>query len=248
MTAPKAPPTVIVTRPEEDAAAFVRDLETRGCRVLSAPLLGIRFLEDAEIPPLAYQAVAITSANGARALARLPEMAGLRKAVAVVVGPASEAAARAAGFSRVLRAARGDVTGVIDAIRAHLDPSAGAVLYASGAVTRGDLQAELERDGFAVHRAVLYEAVPATSLPAPVAAHLRAGEPAWVTLFSPRTARIWTEVVATEGLREAAAALDHACLSENVRKALLAGLAVTGRITVAERPDRRALLAAMGLA
>ena len=243
--------TVIVTRPEEDAAGLIRELQATGCEVMAAPMLEIRFREAAEVelPAGPVQAVAITSANGARALARLPAMARLKKAVAVVVGPASERAAREAGFERILRAERGDVSGVIAAIRAHLDPAKGAILYASGAVTRGDLEGELARSGFTVHRAVLYEAVPARTLSPEVRTHLEQGRPAWVTLFSPRTARIWADVVQAEGLAEPAARLDYACLSENVRKSLLEAMpaGVSGRIAVAERPDQPALLAAMGL-
>ncbi len=241
--------TVIVTRPEEDAAGLIDRLKAAGCHVLAAPMLKIRFRADVDVPALPFQAVAITSANGARALARLPAMARLKDAVAVVVGPASERAAREAGFTRVLRARKGDVSGVIEAIRTHLDPAAGPVLYASGAITRGDLEGELARSGFSVSRAVLYEAVPATSLTPETRDHFSAGRPAWVTLFSPRTARIWADVVQAEDLAEPAGRLDYACLSENVRQSLLEAMPVqmSGRIVVAASPDGSALLAAMGL-
>ncbi len=243
--------TVIVTRPPEDAASLIRELQTAGCRVLFAPMLEIRFreAEEAEIPEGPVQAVAITSANGARALARLPAMARLRAATAVVVGPASERAAREAGFEHILRAERGDVSGVIATIRTRMDPSSGVILYASGAVTRGDLEGELARAGFNVHRAVLYEAVPARALSPEVRAHLRQSRPGWVTLFSPRTARIWADATRAEGLAQAAARLDYACLSENVRNALLEAMpsGVTGRIVTAATPDQSALLAALGL-
>lgn len=63
---------VIVTRPAEDAADLAATLSGMGHETILAPLLDIRLAPDADLPALPWQAVLITSANGARALARGP--------------------------------------------------------------------------------------------------------------------------------------------------------------------------------
>ena len=238
--------TFIITRPEEDATRFIAAAERAGYRVLRAPLLSIRFREEVALPDADWQAVAITSANGARAIARHAARDRIVTATAVTVGPASTQAAKDAGFTDIVQAARGDVGGLIATIRERFDPAAGPLLYAAGAVTRGDLQGELARSGFEVRRVVIYEALRADRLPDDVTAHLRAGEPATVALYSPRSAIIWAELLKREDL--SAARLAHACLSENVAAVVRERLPAVGRIITAPRPEEGALLAMLGLA
>ena len=238
--------TFIITRPEEDAQHFMQAARAAGHAVIAAPLLSIHFRDDAEIPPLPWQAVAITSANGARAIARRKDRAQIVRARAVTVGPASAQAAREAGFADILRA-DGDVRTVIAAIRAHLNPRNGPILYASGAVTRGDLTRALGRDGFEVVRAVLYEAVAADALSPPARAALGGGERGTVALYSPRTAKIWARLVRAAGLRDAALRWRHACLSENVAGALRESLGGQVRVMVAPAPHEEAMLRMLNL-
>ena len=240
--------TFIITRPAEDARRFMQAARGVGARVISMPVIDIHFLDDAVIPALDFQAVAITSANGARAIARRPacERARLTKAVALTVGPASSAAAREAGFSRIMQAG-GDVAALIDMARQRLRPEDGPVLYASGAITRGELERHLGEFGFHVHRAVLYEARPATELNAQTRQAL-AEAAGVVALYSPRSARIWAELVRGAGLAAAAARWRHACLSANVAAALREALPEAGDVLVAPRPREEDMLAMLGLA
>ena len=59
---------IAVTRPEEDAGALKARLEAMGHQVVMAPLMTIRPRAGVIIPDLPWQAVAVTSANGIRAL------------------------------------------------------------------------------------------------------------------------------------------------------------------------------------
>jgi len=238
--------TFIITRPEADSARFMAAARAAGHDVLSAPLLTIVFETSASIPERNWQAVAITSANGAKAIAAHPARERLIRARAITVGPASTRAARAAGFSDILQA-KGDVTALIEAVRDNLDPAAGPILYASGAITRGDLQGELAASGFDVERAILYEAVRATALPKDVADFLRAGGRAVIALYSPRSAKIWARLLTGAGLAETARNCRHACLSQNVANALRKALPGASDILVPPAPDEAALLAALGL-
>jgi uroporphyrinogen-III synthase len=232
---------LIVTRPQADAAALAQRLEGAGHVVLLAPLLSIRPADRLEVPERNYQAVLITSANGARALEGRAVLERLRDATAIVVGPASAEAAARAGFERIEQAG-GDVHALVRSTLALLRPGDGPLLYVSGAVTAGDLTATLQGSGFEVDRVVAYEARPAEALPGPCAAAIAASDADGVVLYSPRSARIWATLVAEAGLSRAAGELVYYCLSENVAGALREGLGNSAAVQVAQRPDESALL------
>ena len=238
--------TFIITRPVADSGRFMEAVRAAGHAVLASPLLEIRFNEGAEIPARPWQAVAMTSANGARAIAAHPARESLIRAFAVTVGPASTKAAKVAGFTRVLQA-KGDVKALISTVLERLSPQDGPILYASGAITRGDLQGELAVSGFDVARVVLYEAVQAMELSQPVRAHLAAGKGATVALYSPRSAKVWGRLAAEAGLADAACALTYACLSQNVARALREALPRACDILIPATPDEAALLRMLGL-
>ena len=208
---------LVVTRPDPDARPLIEALEKAGHEVLHAPLMEIVFRPDVKIASKDYQAVLVTSANGARALAAHPGLVCLEKALAVTVGPASTRAARDAGFSRIEQA-DGDVAALIDFAKANLSPQDGPLLYASGAKTTGSLQARLTAAGFEVDRAILYDAVAATALPSAIADFMQTQQQSGVLLFSPRTARIWRELAAQAGLKEVKPC--YFCLSHNVARVL----------------------------
>ena len=232
---------LIVTRPAEDAAQLCRRLEAAGHEPILSPLLEIRPLAELAIPPRHYQAVLITSANGARALAGRSEIERLKRARVLAVGPASAEAAREAGLGQVEEAA-GDVAALARLAVGTLRPQEGPLLYVSGAVTAGDLASTLSASGFEVDRVVTYEARPAEALPKLCAAALAAGRADGVLLYSPRTAHIWVALVQAGGLAPAASRLVHYCLSGNVAAVVRDGIADDVPLQVASRPDEFALL------
>lgn len=224
---------IAVTRPEEDAGPLKAKLEAMGHQVVTVPLMEIRPRRGVEIPALQWQAVAVTSANGIRAL---PAAHGLTKFRILTVGPQSLKAAREAGFAA--EAHGGDVNGLAGFIRANLDPGAGPILYLSGAETSGDLEGQLRAAGFACHRAVLYDAAPAESLGA-AENSLKAGEIDAVMLYSPRSAKIWRALVEKAGLSRQAGSLRNFCLSRNVASVL----PESWDMRIPETPDEQAMLA-----
>ncbi len=230
----------IVIRPLPDAEAVVERLKALGHAAIASPLMHIQDMEDTDIPAIAFQAVLVTSANGMRSLARHAAFTRVSEALAITVGKASAAAARTAGFERVIEA-DGDVAGLIAAVKRHVPPDGGPLLYASGRQTTGDIAGELGAAGYAVHRAVLYEAVPAETLPEAARNVIANGEAAGVLIYSPRTARIWCRLVMAAGLADRIADVPHFCLSDNVKAALRdAGCGQTAAL-VAARPDVVAL-------
>lgn len=225
---------IAVTRPAEDAAPLQAKLEALGHRVMMTPLLTIRPRAEVTLPDLAWQAVAVTSANAIRALPDLPHLKTIRT---LTVGPQSLKAATDAGFNNTERHG-GDVSGLTAFIRGNLEPANGPILYLSGAETAGDLEAQITASGFHCHRAIVYDAIPASSLGATATA-LRHGRVDAVMLYSPRTARIWVTLVEKASLSREAAVPIHFCLSRNVAAVLPE--AWTKSITAT--PDEAAMLA-----
>lgn len=238
---------LIVTRPEEDATPLARRLTSLGHEVVVAPLLTIRRCYEAAVAARDYQAVLITSANGARALTGRAELERLKHTPAFTVGPASTAAAGAVGFGRVEQA-DGDVAALVRCVEAKLRPQDGPLLYVSGAVTAGDLQSQLAAAGFEVDRLIAYEAQPVHRLDASCVAALADGSVDGVLVFSPRTAALWGARVIEEGLADQAAALVHYCLSRNVAAAVHKRLGGNVPVRVPERPDENLLVACVGVA
>jgi uroporphyrinogen-III synthase len=206
---------LLVTRPQPDAGDLQRKLEVRGFRVSVAPLLDIRMGPQRPIPSRPYQAVLITSANGARALAQHPACEKLSSRVAYAVGPQSRAAAAAAGFDKVVEAG-GDVSAITKKVESELEPARGPLLYLSGEETSGDLEAVLQRRGFEVDRVIMYAAVPASHLPPQLTAMIKRRAIDGVLLYSRRTAKVWRRCISADGLDAQAGHMLHFCLAAAV--------------------------------
>jgi len=206
---------LIVTRPQPDAEELQRKLEVKGHQVSVAPLLDIRMGPQRPIAKRPYQAVLVTSANGARAFAEYPGRDRLLNSVAYAVGPQSRAAAASAGFARVVQAG-GDVNAIIAQVRQDLDPTQGPLLYLSGEETSGDLEALLNKIGFEVDRVVMYAAVPAAHLPAPLIGVIKRRIAEGVLLYSRRTAKVWFKCIVGAGLEPYMDSIAHFCLSPAV--------------------------------
>jgi uroporphyrinogen-III synthase len=179
------------------------------------------------------QAIALTSANAVPALddacMALPLFA---------VGRASAAAARRAGHPRVEQS-DGDGASLARLIAARRAPAHGAILHLSGAEVRPGLAEGLAEGGFAVVRQAVYRARAAERLSGPAEAALRAGVDA-VLLFSPRTAGIFSGLIAVHGLEGCLADTEALCLSAAVATACR-DLTWRG-VQVAARPDQSALV------
>lgn len=229
---------VLVTRPAADAAPLAGRLRALGLEPVIEPLLTIE--PTGETVALdGVQAVLLTSANGARALARATAR---RDFVVLAVGNATAQAARDHGFADVHSAGR-DVDSLAALALAHCTPAAGALLHVSGREVAGDLVARLARAGFAVRRAVLYRAESAAALSPELCALLaRRGIDAALFL-SPRTARSFVTLAEGTNLAVSCRRIVALCLSPAVAQALPPGMWRAVRIAAA--PTQAALLEAL---
>jgi len=226
---------ILVTRPIQDGEEIARRLAGMGHETLLAPLLTLRFLDGPPLDLAGIQAVLVTSANGARALARRTE----RRDIAIfAVGPQSARAADDSGFLRV-RNAGGDAAALADAVRRWATPGSGALLHAAGEESGDALCQTLAAQGFEAWRDVLYRMEKGAHLPRQAVEAMRRGEVEAALFFSPKSANLFAECVARDGL--STDRMIAICISANTAKALN-GLSFA-EMRIAATPDQQALLA-----
>lgn len=230
---------VLLTRPAHDAEVLAERLTAAGHEVILAPLLRIAYLAGPTIDLNSIAAVLLTSANGARALAN---RTAARDVAVFAVGDATARTARDLGFTNVT-SAQGDVGDLIALVRRALAPC--RLLHVAASVSAGDLAEKLGEAGFTVERMIAYEARPADVLPAAAAQALRAGNVDAALFYSPRTARIFVDLVRQAGLEHTLIEVTAAALSDAVAATLQS--LCWRRIVIAKEPTEAALLSAIGL-
>lgn len=229
--------TVLVVRPQDDADRTIARLAARGIRAIAAP--ASRIVPVAAAIPETCAATVITSANAVPAIAA---HARLKELPLYAVGDRTAAAARAAGFAATVSAG-GAVDDLAAVVAARQRPAEGAVFYASGRDTAGDLEGRLRRAGFEVCRVVVYEAAAVEALPAAAAEALGSGGVTAVLLYSGRAARLFGDLAARAGLRDRLEQTVAVCMSQAVAE--IARAAGFGHARAADSPDEPALISAL---
>ncbi|MBV8394037.1 MAG: uroporphyrinogen-III synthase, partial [Alphaproteobacteria bacterium] len=189
---------VLITRPEREATALAAALGLRGHAPVIAPLFRLEIRrppDDFAARLAACQAVLLTSANGARALA---EASDQRSKPILAVGDTTAATAEGLGFTSVTSAS-GDGAALSDLASQRLDPKSGPLLHISGV----DVAAASSLGSFAIDRIPLYEARAEQRLPPSAQAALQARALDVATFFSPRAAATFAELVGAAGLADA---------------------------------------------
>ena len=241
--------TIIVTRPQPDNETTGASLRARGFDVLLAPML--RFepvaLLEGEDADADYAAIIVTSANALRAIE--PQLPGHRwlKLPLLAVGDRTAAAARRAGFSKII-SAEGDSQDLRELILAKArgkkrEFGRGPLLYLAGADLSRDLAGELGAAGFEVVTQTAYRMLPVAHLPRDVCEGFAAQGIEAVLHYSRRSARAFLEAARDEGVEISALAIPQCCLSETVAGVLREAGAT--QVTVAAAPDENALFGAM---
>jgi uroporphyrinogen-III synthase len=219
-------PILLVTRPAGSAARFLAALG-RDIPAVISPLLDIVPLAT---PPITapVAALILTSEHAATVAAGMGFPAGL---TAYVVGPQTARAARAAGFGPI--SADGDAETLVSLILHHRPT--GPLLHLHGEHTRGDIARRLHDAGLTCLEQTVYRQVELPLSDAAKAA-LAGPLPVLAPLFSPRTAAI----LADQG--PFLAPLHVIAISPAILDPIAPLSPAT--VTVAERPDSAAMVAA----
>lgn len=169
MSIPQPPrPTLLLTRSEEDNAAWAADLAGRGYPSISLPCLSCQLLEDDATRGALSRALAgaswlaLTSRRGAEATAALAGALPAQIRVASV-GETTAAAARRLLRAPALTAAGGTAAALAEAIIRARDEGepAGSVVLACADRARPELEERLRAAGIPVIRIPVYTTRPA---------------------------------------------------------------------------------------
>ena len=138
---------VLVTRPRDQAPPVVAELEASGFEAVVEPLIEVEPLRGDAIDVAGYDWVIVTSANGARELAR--RMSATPERVAAI-GPGTAAALSEAGLRADVVAEVHTQEGLVEALRDR----PGRMLFVGAEGARSHLADELGADFAAVYRTV----------------------------------------------------------------------------------------------
>lgn len=221
---------VLLTRAEADCLTTAARVEAMGFRTLVSPLIETRATAHPP-PPGPWDALLITSAKAAAALARLGP------APVFAVGERTAAAARAAGASDV-RSADGGARELAALVRETLAPGA-RLLHVAGVDHKPEPRASLLAAGYEVEVWNAYVAA-ARPLSADARAALTAGEIDAVLHYSRRASTLFLEALAQAGLSDRVPTLVHGALSDDAAKPLREAGAV--HVVSPETPRESALL------
>jgi uroporphyrinogen-III synthase len=232
---------LLLTRTQADARRSAAALRIRGHIVVIAPLFRIETI-DAALGTGPWQAILMTSANAASAVAAHAQFETLRALPVFAVGERSAQAVRALDFAEVASAG-GNADDLARLVAARLTPGA-PLLYLAGEQRSGDLAGDLSIQGFAVHTAVIYRAVAVSALPVAAVDALADGLDG-VVHFSRRSAETYVRAADTAGVLAKALAPTHFCLSAQVAEPL--ARAGARAVRTAPRPAESALFDLIGL-
>lgn len=208
-------PTLVITRPREDAAPLAAALKGIGVEAISAPLMQIRTIPGPELDLVGVQGLLFTSANGARAFAA---RSSVRDIPVFAVGDATARTSKDLNFKNIT-SANGDVDDLATLVGTACDPGHGELLHACASVVAGDLSGALAAQDFRINRQVLYEAKAVTELPLEMAEAIHLKKVHGIIVYSPRTAHILDALIANAGVSMALADMTLFALSQNVDKA-----------------------------
>jgi len=206
---------VLVTRPINDARRTAKRLIAAGHNPVIAPVLTIE-PTDAAPPEGRFDALIVTSANGARQLDALP---GWSDNVIYAVGPRTADAIRERGNPRVLHVADGDAISLSAMIRNDLSTRA-SLLHVTAIDHKLEPEASLRQAGYAITTWTVYQALAQARLPREAKAALMEKRLDAAIHYSRRSVEILTHLVRVENLDVAFREMEHFCLSADISKPL----------------------------
>ncbi|MBA1155055.1 uroporphyrinogen-III synthase [Microvirga mediterraneensis] len=222
---------ILVTRSAEDAARTAERLAALGHDSCLAPVTRIVPTGD-PAPAMPYDALIVTSAHAADALADLD-----RQKPVFAVGEHTAEVVRAEGFSRI-SVADGDAVSLSRLIREQLPPGL-VLLHVTARHHKEEPALSLRRAGFTVVQWEAYEAQAVEALPEAAVEALRTGQIGAALHYSRRSADLVVRLVEEAGPASSLRAFPHFCLSADVAAPLLA---VGAEVRTAEDPSEDALL------
>lgn len=229
---------ILVFRPSADAERTAEVLRARGHEPIVAPLFTVSRLPEPH-PQGPFDAIVLTSFNGAAALADLP--ADWRELPVFAVGERTAEGAREAG-ARDVRIATGNRHALVTLITETFKAPARLLLIAARD-RHEDVEARLKDAGYEPVTWVGYVAEAAKTLPETAATALREGRADAALHYSARGAATFLTLAKATSLSQQALEPTQICISAAAAEPLIA--AGAGTVLVAEYPEEQGLLAVL---
>ena len=229
---------ILVFRPSADAERTAEVLRARGHEPIVAPLFTVSRLPEPH-PQGPFDAIVLTSFNGAAALADLP--AEWRELPVFAVGERTAGGAREAG-ARDVRIAAGDRHALVTMITETFKAPARLLLIAARD-RHEDVEARLKDAGYEPVTWVGYVAEAAKTLPETAVAALREGKADAALHYSARGAATFLTLAKAASVSQQALEPTQICISAAAAEPLIA--AGAGTVLVAEYPEEQGLLAVL---
>lgn len=227
-------PVIIITRPEADARDAADDIAALGYQTLCQPLMTIGAF--AWQPPDWQQisAIIITSGN---AVAYLDACDKTKPVFAVGTRTADKL--RAAGFSLIAGAVeRSSELPVL--ITPYVKPEAGILLHLTSHYVRDDFYMTLKAAGYTLDQCFVYKADAVEHFSYETCAALKNSQKKLVLFYSPRSARLFQELMIKHNIIPQPLDIQALCFSAAVADSC--GKDVFGRILTASSPTHAAML------
>ncbi|MCF6198209.1 MAG: uroporphyrinogen-III synthase [Hyphomicrobiaceae bacterium] len=218
----------VITRPRPDGETTAKKLEELGHEALLSPVMEVVCQPDIALPdPATLKGLIITSRNALRCLAQKAGIDPLSPSVwqdrtLFAVGKATGRQALDLGFKTIIYG-NGRASALPDFIKGfnpHFDPQNNLPFYYPvGAKKAFDLAPVLRQQGFLLTEQVIYETVQTNQLAPAVKKGLEAHTIDGVLLLSPRSARLFGDLVKKNGLAQKLSTVACLCLSANVATA-----------------------------
>lgn len=230
-------PALLVTRPQPDADRLAGYLDALGIEPVLAPMLTARASGEPVPNPEGFAALAATSANAFRFLARRGLADRFTHLPVFAVGDQTALEAERAGFANVTIAA-GTLSDLAHTIIQN--PPPGPIFYPAAHHRSGDLAGLLAGRGIKVSTHVLYEMIAVERFPSGIADKLHGGNIAGALFYSRRTAEVFASLCAGDNFAPVRSGLEALCLSENCAAPLIERRFV--RISLADYPSGEAMM------
>jgi len=230
---------ILVTRPIPDAWHMKSLIEKLGFDVALAPLIEI---VTEEIDPIVFEGATgliVTSQNALRSLHLSAQTGAVQHLQVYAVGEATANHAQELKL-RNITAARGTAVDLVNVIAERHKTRKGHLVHLAGDHLAHDMVAALKAHGIDVKTVTSYKSVAATALPPEIVGKIRSGKIDAVTLMSPRTAEIWTDLAAKQDLQAELNRMTHICLSSAIANKLQ--LAPNSRVETASEPHMNEML------
>jgi len=236
--------STLIIRPQPDADRDVLWLQRYGVPALASPVMrGTALVHD--LPdPAGYDGVIFTSRHAVDAIRQSPKAAAWMMKPAFVVGTATAAAARDAGFSRLITG-NGGGAGLIAPIRqagalsgTSFGVATGRLVWPSAVDISFDMAAALP--DFDVERVPVYQMVAAAGFTPAITNALDGQKIAAVIAMSPRSIQLFRAAIAAAGQDAALASISLIAGSNAIASAAGSGWK---KVYTARHPRRSRLMA-----